>query len=288
MRLRKSASRPPLRWLGFLVVSALLAACVSVPSATDRLGKADDLAAAQGWHRQWLDAGIFRLTSYLPDAPTQAEVLTVYIEGDGLAWISPSQPSADPSPHDPLALRLALAQTTGPAAYLGRPCQYQGVLPPACEERYWTEQRFAPQVIDATLSGLDQLKQAFHARRLRLVGYSGGAAVAALAAARRNDVAGLITVAGNLDTAQWAQLHHLRTLTRSLNPADAIDALQAIPQWHFAGGRDTTIPPELVRGFVQRLPVSTKVHWEVEPEFDHHCCWEMNWSLLLARAVDAM
>jgi len=39
------------------------------------------------------------------------------------AWLAVPRPSQDPTPVDPLALRLALVQPTGNAAYLARPCQ---------------------------------------------------------------------------------------------------------------------------------------------------------------------
>jgi hypothetical protein len=48
-----------------------------------------------------------------------------YQSGDGLAWLSSDVPSSDPTPLDPLALRLALAKPARNAAYLARPC---GVL----------------------------------------------------------------------------------------------------------------------------------------------------------------
>lgn len=38
----------------------------------------------------------FALRTYEPAAPRQGETLAVYIEGDGLAWRNPSQPSAAP------------------------------------------------------------------------------------------------------------------------------------------------------------------------------------------------
>ncbi|GAB2181920.1 hypothetical protein DLREEDagrD3_21430 [Denitratisoma sp. agr-D3] len=48
------------------------------------------------------------------------------------------------------------------------------------------------------------------ARRLTLVGYSGGAA--ALLAARCSDVVRLVTIAGNLDHRAWTRYHHITTL----------------------------------------------------------------------------
>lgn len=263
------------------LLGLFLAACASLPTPMARRDTADALAARHGWQRVVLPAGNFELAAYLPDAPKTGEVLTVYIEGDGFAWLSPSQASSDPTPIDPVGLKLALAQRAGNAAYLGRPCQFVDAERTGCSARYWTGQRFAPAVIAAEDRALDALKSRFQARRLTLVGYSGGGAVAALLAARRNDVARLVTVAGNLDPAAWARHHHVLPLTGSLNPADSIDALKEVQQWHFVGGRDAVVPPALVESFADRFPADRRPVVRIEPEFDHACCWVENWPRLM-------
>lgn len=257
-----------------------LSACVSLPSPAERRITADALASRQGWQPVLLPTGRFDLIAYLPISLRPADHLTVYIEGDGLAWVSETQPSLDPTPLDPLALRLALAQPEGNAAYLARPCQYADAEPSACSRRYWTEMRFAPEVIEASDRAIDALKQKFGARRLTLVGYSGGAAVALLVAARRHDVTALVTVAGNLDHRAWTQYHSLPPLTGSLNPADAGEDLSHVRQRHLAGGKDTTVPPGLIESFAHRFPAEMQPAVHLEPTFDHHCCWAENWQRL--------
>jgi len=258
-----------------------LAACASLPTPLARREAADALAARQGWQRVVLPAGAFELAAYVPGVPGTGDALTVYLEGDGFAWSSPSQPSADPTPIDPVGLKLALAHPEGNAAYLARPCQFVGAQGAGCSGRYWTGQRFAPEVIEAENRALDALKARFQASRLTLVGYSGGGAVAALLAARRSDVTRLVTVAGNLDPAAWARHHRVPPLTGSLNPADAIDALLGIPQWHFVGGRDAVVPPELAKSFAGRFPAGRRPVVRIEPEYDHACCWAEGWPRLM-------
>ncbi len=255
----------------------LLSACASIPSPTERHNTADALASRQGWQSMRISAGRFDLVAYLPVSLPPADQLTVYIEGDGFAWVTGTQPSADPTPRDPLALRLALAQPEGNAAYLSRPCQYVDAESSSCSSRYWTEWRFAPEVIEASDRAIDVLKEKFGARQLTLVGYSGGAAVAVLVAARRHDVTGLVTVAGNLDHQAWTTSHHIPPLAGSLNPADAREAVQYIRQWHFVGGKDRVIPPGLVQSFAGSFPLTLKPTVQVEPTYDHHCCWAENW-----------
>lgn len=261
----------------------LLSACATIPTAGERRARADELAAQQDWRAAILPTGAFDLHAYLPPRQVAAELLTVYIEGDGFSWINGSQPSADPTPRVPLALRLALAHPEGNAAYLARPCQYVNAEATACPSRFWTESRFAPEVVAATDRAIDTLMQQFQARQLILVGYSGGGAVAMLVAARRKDIARVLTVAGNLDTLAWTNHHRLRPLDGSLNPADQIDALQSIPQWHLVGGKDEVVPPALVENFAGRFPAGSRPVVEVELAFDHLCCWADEWPALWRR-----
>lgn len=238
-------------------------------------------ASRQGWHSIRLPAGLFDLVAFLPVNLRDADHLTVYIEGDGFAWATSTTPSSDPTPIQPLALWLALAQPEGNAAYLARPCQYvdaEVVL--SCSNSHWTDRRFGPEIIEASDRGIDILKQKFNAKWLTLVGYSGGAAVAALLAARRHDVTELITVAGNLDHRAWTAYHHLPPLTGSLNPINERDALQRVHQWHFVGGKDRVIPPHLVESFAAMFPVDSQPKVHVEPTYDHHCCWVEDWQRL--------
>ena len=261
-----------------LLVLALLAGCAGAPSPAERRAQADALAAARGWQRIDLPAGRFTLAGYLPAHGARGEELTVYIEGDGFAWASRTRPSLDPTPRQPVALQLA--QPTGAAAYLARPCQYRSPQDLACNQRYWTGARFAPEVIDAASLALDALVARTGARRLLLVGYSGGGAVATLLAARRSDVRLLVTVAGNLDHRSWTAQQGLSPLRQSLNPAEQRTALQHLPQWHLAGGRDDVVPADIARAFIDGLPAPHRARRLIVPEFDHHCCWVQQWPAL--------
>lgn len=272
-----------MRTTSLALVLALLAGCASIAPPAERHNLARSLAAGQGWQATTIKAGQFDLTSFAPPASAQIPELTIYIEGDGFAWISGTQPSADPTPRDPLALRLALAQPKGTAAYLARPCQFADAEATGCNSRYWTEARFAPEVITAMGQGIDHLKQQFGAAKIALVGYSGGGAIAALIAARRQDVSRLVTVAGNLDHQAWTDLHGINPLGGSLNPAEVTDDLRRIPQWHFVGGKDSNITPSLVNGFADRFPAQTRPIVRVIPSFDHRCCWVENWPMLWSR-----
>jgi pimeloyl-ACP methyl ester carboxylesterase len=90
--------------------------------------------------------------------------------------------------------------------------------------------------VDSANIALDQLKtRAGSVDRLILIGFSGGGALAALLAERRNDVAGLVTVAANLDLDQWVRAKNLTPLRESLDPAVDAVRLAKLPQVHFVG-----------------------------------------------------
>lgn len=261
----------------------LLAACASVPSPETRHQQADALAQGQGWQALQLHAGIFRLQAYAP--PTRSAQLTIYLEGDGFAWLNSRQPSADPTPLDPLALRLALAQPDGNAAYLGRPCQYLGAAQAPCAKRYWTDARFAEEVVHSLDQAINQLQARAGAQRLVLVGYSGGGALALLLAARRDDVARVVTVAGNLDHAAWTRHHRVTPLQASLNPTTLRSRLAGVEQLHLVGERDRVITPQLVEAFIAGYPPGHRAQIKVLPGYDHRCCWADDWAQIWQREI---
>lgn len=277
-----------MRWLLVAAIVAGLAGCAT-PSPQARRDSAMVWASAQGWQPLLLPGSAFDLQAFVPERLQRTERLTVYIEGDGLAWLDRHTPSFAPTPADPLALRLAVADAGAQAVYLARPCQYtQGASFKGCEVRYWGTHRFAPEVMGAMNDALGELKRRYGATDLVLVGYSGGGAVAALLAARRDDVAALVTVAGTLDTAQWTQVQRLPPLLGSLNPRDAAALLARVPQWHFVGLRDDVVPRSVLNHFLDRVsdsagPGARPPTVEAMPDFDHHCCWAAAWPQLSQR-----
>ena len=255
----------------------LLTACASLSPQQRRLA-AEKMAADAGWQGVTFPGDDFVLLGFVPKVIHDSDLLTIYIEGDGLAWITPTLPSQDPTPIHPVALQLALRHSSGAAAYLARPCQYVvGEDRRNCQTAWWTDRRFATEVVQAGSRAVDQLKQRFRASHIVLIGYSGGGAIAALLAAQRKDVTRLVTVAGNLDHVLWTQLHHVSPLTGSLNPADAWQALADVPQVHFVGGSDSIVSREVAESYVARFPANKRPSLRVIEGFDHACCWVAQW-----------
>jgi pimeloyl-ACP methyl ester carboxylesterase len=275
----------------------LLFACAAIMCAAagcalqNRQSIGPDLAAAAGWKWEFLSAGQFDLA--VAESPLKntgpgknTDTLIVYIEGDGLAYLTPTEPAMDPTPRDPVALRLALAHPGGGmTAYLARPCQY--VMPDRarnCREAYWTGARFAPEAVEAAGIAIDRLKARMTpGTRLILVGYSGGGALAALLAERRTDVAGLVTVAADLDLAAWTAGLGLTPLRGSLDPAIDAGALSHLPQVHFTGLEDKVVDGAVLRAFLTHLPEGAPVKTVEVAGQTHGCCWAAAWPTLSQR-----
>jgi len=168
--------------------------------------------------------------------------------------------------------------------YLARPCQYGGASEPPCDVSVWTDARFSEAVVASVDDAISQDVRARGAGSLTLFGYSGGGVIAALVAARRHDVARLVTVASPLDPSVWTREVGATPLRGSLRPVDFAPVLRAIPQVHFIGARDARVPRSAVDAYVVALGAPPAVRVESVADFDHHCCWETAWPDLLARA----
>lgn len=213
----------------------------------------------------------------------QADTLHIYIEGDGVAYSTPTKPSLDPTPITPGSLLLAKRDNAPSVAYLGRPCQY--VTGPTCSNENWTTGRFSSRVIQTENKLVDAAKAMAGARTIVLIGFSGGGAVAALLAGQRTDVIALITVCGNLDHSVWTQMHNVTPLHGSLNPADDAARLSALPQVHFLGGADTNVTRAVTESFVSRLGPGARATIQVVPALPHGGeDWAEAWPGLLDQA----
>ncbi|HHH9558933.1 TPA: alpha/beta hydrolase [Pseudomonas aeruginosa] len=264
----------PRTWAGFLrvlmalLIGALLAGCQSPREALQQL------ADEHGRQLEILRGQPFPLVMLAPQDTTKATRLRVYLEGDGHAWATATQPSQDPSPHNLLVALLAM-DDPAPNSYLARPCQF--VMAPSCEPTLWTNRRFSQEVATSLSQALDQLKQRYGNQEFELVGYSGGAALALLLAVQRDDVTLVQTLAGNLSPRLWAEMKGLSPLGGSLDPLDYRDHLASIPQRHLVGDADDVVPASLAKAYLMRLHPYACSQVVISLATHHEQGWDTAW-----------
>ncbi len=211
-------------------------------------------------NRPW---AALRSDTSMPSTPVH-----VYIEGDGNAYITPTLPSHDPTPRDPVALQL-MANDPSPALWLARPCQY--VQASHCEPRVWTLDRYSDASLESLMNAMSKMLPADHP--VILIGHSGGGTLAMLLAPQLPGVIAVITVAGNLDVARWTQHHRYSPLSGSRDPAQAPPLAPHIMQIHWVGGQDTNIPAQWAIESPQRPGRFVLL----APDTAHVCCWSQTW-----------
>ena len=267
------------RLVPILALCLLLAGCLAL-----RRERAAAIAEAAGFRAREFDAGAFVLAGFERGTPARGGTLTVYLEGDGRAWVSRTQLAEDPTPSDPLALRLAAVDPAPAILYLARPCQYvEGAAARHCTPFYWSSGRLAPEVVDAAIRAIDAAMAESGAASVELLGYSGGGALAVLIAARRRDVLRVVTIAADLDLAAWTHHHGVTPMRGSLDPVAEAARVAALPQLHYVGADDEIVPPSIVEGFRRAAGLSAD-RLVVVPGYTHNCCWAETWPDLVARA----
>jgi len=263
-----------------ILAAGILTGC-SLSSLKGRYDTAVEIASPALMSKRIISADLFNLTVW-ERISRQDALVNVYIEGDGLAWLDSRTKSMNPTPPDPLALRLAALDNTNNVIYIARPCQYTGLSSGgACPDLYWTNGRTAPEVIRAYMLALDNIKAIYHVTDFNLIGYSGGAAVAILVAAKRTDILSLRTIAGNTDYATFSAIHSVSPMDASLDPIGMAPKVALIPQLHFIGEKDTVIPPDIFNSWKRASAESLCVQSIIVPENTHEKGWVEKWPKLL-------
>jgi hypothetical protein len=262
-----------------LLATVFILGCAAMPVFMNRLSVADDIAGRAVFTKEYVQADRFTLMSY-QRFNGRSDSISIYIEGDGRAWETQHSLSNDPTPLNPMALRLAVLDPADNVAYIARPGQYSRV--PGCDPKYWSGSRFADEVINSFSITIDQLKKKSRAKHVELTGYSGGGAIAALVAARRRDVTALRTVAGNLDPKAFCQYHHVSQLEGSIDPMDAAQKISHIPQRHFVGSKDSIVPEFIARSFVSQEGDKDYDKITVVAGATHNKGWQGRWKELLS------
>ena len=216
---------------------------------------------------------IFTLRTYQKLTDKNGAV-KIYIEGDGHAFDGHGRPTDNPTPRSDFVRRLAFDDPSPNVIYLARPCQY--VKDEECDPTDWTGARFSNRAAD---SAADAILQIAGNRPVILIGFSGGAQIAGLVSVRSPElnVKKIITIAGNLDHAEWTRMKKFPPLNESLDLNWYKEEFKKIPQIHFVGEKDIVIPADLTMKFIDdRSRIITVPNAEHGKGFDeiYYFIWE--------------
>jgi hypothetical protein len=237
---------------------------------------ADQITARNKFEKKIYDVNEFKIMAYQHLSQDSGNA-TVYFEGDGLAFLPRGRISSDPTPINPIALKLAVLDKSENIIYLARPCQY--VWSDKCQIEYWTSARFSQHVIEAYDELLNQIKAKYKLTGLNFVGFSGGAAIAILVASERNDVKQIITVAGNLDHKIVSQEHGVPELTESLSPADVANKVSNIPQLHLIGKDDRVVSINVFGSYQTGINNQGCISFQIIENATHETGWISLWPI---------
>lgn len=247
--------------------------CIStgISGCTTAAKKNQGFAEKQDLHRQVLSSEQFGHVAYLNQAAlANSTSWNVYIEGDGVPWLSHKWVASDPTTPLPLMLRL-MSQDSKPALYLARPC-YEGLASEAgCSPWLWTHGRYSRPVVESMLYALNILADKYGVSQVTLIGHSGGGTMAMLMAPHSELIRTVITIASNLDVKAWAERNRYSSLLGSLDPADQPELTSHIEQYHYLGRRDRSIPLEENLRFLES---QSNTHVVIVDQCGHQDCWE--------------
>lgn len=273
---RPNIKNSPLRWSilrliwlwGTVVVSTCLTACLSSRGLNSEL-TTDIVAGDPFKHRIYFNRGAD--LQRRGQAPKTTTPWHIYLHGDGSAATISGGPSRDPTPRESM-VQFQATQDSVPAAILGRPCYYH-TQDRQCHPIWWTIQRYSEPVVTSLQTAIQQLVPADQS--IVLIGYSGGATLATLLAARLPQVCGLVTIAGNLQVERWLD-HHQFSPLQGLDPETQPALPSAIRQLHIAGEQDQQIPWPWIAHFSNRQAHAT---FELLLAMAHDGPWPLWWTL---------
>lgn len=262
-----------MRFFAICIALFALSACDNVMNK-----EAAQRIAAPAWmFKNEIPAGEFLLTTY-ERSRKGSSIAQIYIGGSGVrgakgVWEDVATDD-NPTTGNPVALHLAAkADTSKSVVWIARPCQYSGLVSgEECPSKYWTTDKFAPEVIDAYNIVLDRLIKKYGFNGFEIIGYADGAVIAAQLAADRSDIISFRSVAGALDEA-----------------VDIAPLLKRMPQHHFIGGQDESqVPAEVLYEYLGALGKTNCVSHTVVPEATHEAGWVERWPSLLKQSVSCV
>lgn len=255
----------------------VLGACCCILSACVLRPEWQHLAIEGKLESAWIDTGRFRHLWLWNEM--QGSHLRIYVEGDGTPWIHEDRVSVDPTPPNPVLLRL-MHNARHPAVYLGRPCYFGTATDSGCNERWWTFERYSKTVVYSMCQAANDISRHVGADSVQLVGYSGGGAIVIGMKECTDRLVSLSTIAGNLDPFAWTEYHGYTPL----RDKSVIDVVQSTPptkvvETHWQCGADQNVPPAITDNYFASRP-GAKRH------VVDSCTHATGWRQLFPRIID--
>lgn len=265
------ASRVRLAVWSLIIAQTILSSACTVRPEWQRL------ADRQGLDLGWVDSSEFRHLVIANSAPGDA--LRIYIEGDGLPWIREQRVSIDPTPSNPVLLRLMSADDTA-AVYLGRPCYFGTSTSQPCKPALWTAERYAEPIVESMCEAANRLSSRRGAVAVELIGYSGGGAIALGMRACTRHLISITTIAANLDVNAWSAYHRYTPLVLSRHLTSRHDIRPDVRETHWQCRGDRRVPPSITDAYFAAHPEATRV---IVDNCSHEHGWERYRSAILRR-----
>jgi len=244
---------------------------------------ADTIAHKNGFKKELIDGGDFIFTTYSKITNPLSDYV-FYIEGDGNITKFGGTPSKNPTPRNPMVLKLAIKDMRENVVYVARPCQYTPMsMNPKCTEEYWTNKRWSEDSVDNINNVINSL--ASKAKNIHLVGFSGGGGIAVLVAVKNKKVKDIITVAGNLNVSEFIRYHKNIPCLGSMNPIDYAKKIKNIPQIHLSGSEDKRVPFFIADSFIKKSNSSCVKHRIIDGN-THSKGWLENWENILKSPIN--
>ena len=263
-------------FLGVVIVISM-AGCATIDGGYHAAYR---VASESHFEKEYVKTDLCTLTTFCRFR-SPGDPITIYIEGDGAAWKSRNERSLDPTPRHSIVLELAAIDPSGNVAYFARPGQLTESGVPDCDPAYWSEKRFSGEVVSTINSAIDNLKIKSQSKEINLIGYSGGAAIAVIIAARRNDVMSLRTIAGNLDPEAVNRYHRVSPIGSTSNPTEFAAKIAYIPQRHFVSASDSVVPISITESFARKIDDQRYESITIVEGTSHTTGWQKAWPSLL-------
>jgi hypothetical protein len=177
--------------------------------------------------------------------------MTIYLEGDTLAWDKPYPQRDAMSSGSEMMMKKALTDPS-PALLLTLPCD-PVISYDNCRSDNWRKKRFSKAVVSSINQKLDSLIARKGIVQFSFVAFGSGASLALAVAGTRHDINSVTTLSGVLDPLATAKAAAETDLEDVDDPLAYAKKLAKIPQRHYVVDRQGDASLALVDSFAKKV-----------------------------------